>query len=52
MPWRSAVGAGDVVFPGLGRRLQRNLDLAEFTDVISVMKGGRALSVASTFRQL
>ena len=44
-------GRGDVVFSDLGRRLQKNLDLAESTDAISVMTGGGALSFASTFRQ-
>jgi hypothetical protein len=31
--------------------LQKDLDLAEYTDAISVMNGGSALSSAVTFRQ-
>jgi hypothetical protein len=39
------------LLPDFGRRLQKDLDLAEYTDAISAMNGGTALSFASTFRQ-
>ena len=38
-------GRGDVVFPDLGCRLQKNLDLSDCTHVISVMNGGRAFEL-------
>ncbi len=52
-PMRVALqsGPGGTFLPDLGRRLQQNLDLAEYTDVIWVMNGARSFGFASTLRQ-